>query len=297
MLPYLKLVRLPNVFTAIADVTMGYLFTHRDGTFGRDFWLLAISSLLLYMAGMVLNDLFDYEVDKVERPERPLPAGEISLPSARLLGFGLLALGLASGWLAGAVGSTFQIRSGLIATALVVAILLYDAVLKSSPLGPMTMGACRALNVLLGMSATADFTAAPPWLVAAGIGVYIAGLTWFARTEATRSARPALLAATGVIAAGIAWLGHVSQYEPYAISQAPIWPWLWLVLGGSIIYRFAWAVIEPEPPRVQLAIKQGIMSLVVLDAAVAFSASGQAATVILLLLVPAMLLGRWVYST
>ncbi|HEX4131789.1 MAG TPA: UbiA family prenyltransferase [Pirellulales bacterium] len=294
---YAQLARLPNVFTALADVTMGYLFTHRDGEFELVYWVLAVASAALYTAGMVLNDVFDYELDRVERPERPLPRGEISLATAQYLGFGLLAFGLVCGWLAGAAGSNFRLVPGQIATMLVVAILLYDKLLKATPVGPLAMGACRMLNVLLGMSGGSNLSDSSTWLVALGIGIYITGLTWFARTEAVRSSRPMLIAATAVLAAGVAWLGHVTKLEPYALEQARLWPWLWLVLGGSIVYRFGWAIADPEPWRVQQAVKNGIMSLVVLDAAVAFSAAGHAATAILLLLVPAVFLGRWLYST
>ena len=96
-LAYLQLFRLPNVFTAIADVLMGYLLVHRvlepSDTF--PLLLLVLASSLIYTAGMVLNDVFDYQVDCQERPQRPLPSGRISLGRARLLG--LLMLGLL-GW-------------------------------------------------------------------------------------------------------------------------------------------------------------------------------------------------------
>jgi 4-hydroxybenzoate polyprenyltransferase len=295
--PFLQLFRLPNVFTAIADVMMGYLFTHAEPKFGGEFLLLVAGSALLYTAGMVLNDVFDVEVDRKERPERPLPSGRIRLGTAKRLGFVLLGAGLACGWLAGALAPHFQFWSGLVATVLVGMILLYDIWLKSTPLGPLAMGACRMLNVLLGISA-----ASWPWetnnvLIAAAIGVYIVGLTWYARTEAMMSNRRVLIAATLVLAIGMAMLGHLTRQQDKARELAHIWPWLWLVLGGSIAGRFVQGVLEPTPERVQQAIKMGIMSLIVLDAVVAFSAVGQTATIILLLWIPALALGRWVYST
>jgi 4-hydroxybenzoate polyprenyltransferase len=297
MQAYLRLFRLPNVFTAIADVMMGYLFTHPEPRFGLDFWLLVAASASLYTAGMVLNDVFDIELDRVERPERPLVRGEVSLTTGLRLGLALLAVGCLCGWLAGWMQPKFPWRAGVVATALVTAIYLYDRWLKSTRLGPVAMGTCRGLNVLLGMS-----TAAWAWnethaLVAMGIGVYIAGLTWYARTEATRSNRAMLIVSTFVLAAGIAILSHVTKTQEYAVQQARFWPMLWLVLGGSIVYRFAWGVMDPEASRVQLAIRHGIMSLIVLDAVVAFSAAGQAATCILLLWIPAIALGRYLPST
>ncbi len=297
MNPYLRLFRLPNVFTAIADVMMGYLFTHPEPRFGLDFWLLVAASASLYTAGMVLNDVFDIELDRVERPERPLVRGEVSLTSGLRLGLALLAFGCLCGWLAGWMQPKFPWRAGAVATALAMMVYAYDRWLKSNQVGPLAMGSCRGLNVLLGMS-----TAAWAWnethaLVALGIGVYIAGLTWYARTEATRSNRSMLISATVVLAFGITVLSYVTKFGSYAIEQARFWPLLWLVLGGSIIYRFAWGVMDPEASRVQMAVRHGIMSLIVLDAVVAFSAAGQAATCILLLWIPAIALGRYLPST
>ena len=80
LLGYLQLLRLPNVFTAIADVLMGFLVTHAVIQPGEG-WILALlatTSVLLYMAGMVLNDVFDADVDARERPWRPIPSGRVS---------------------------------------------------------------------------------------------------------------------------------------------------------------------------------------------------------------------------
>ena len=72
---YLQLLRLPNVFTALADVAMGLLVAGG----ALDNWHvlvpLGIASAGLYLAGMVLNDWFDAELDARERPSRPIPSG------------------------------------------------------------------------------------------------------------------------------------------------------------------------------------------------------------------------------
>ena len=44
--------------------------------------LAAISGALSAAAGNVVNDIFDYEIDKINRPDRPLPSGKISLNQA-----------------------------------------------------------------------------------------------------------------------------------------------------------------------------------------------------------------------
>jgi 4-hydroxybenzoate polyprenyltransferase len=299
---YLELVRLPNVPTAMADVAMGFLFTHL--AFGsRDGWIMGLliaASSLLYMAGMVLNDVFDAAADAVDRPERPIPSGRVSLRAARWLGWELLVLGVAVGWLAAWLAG--DLRPGLVAVGLGACVVGYDAWLKRTPLGPAAMGACRLLNVLLGMSA-----AAGPWrdehlLVAAAIGVYIAGVTWFARTEARQSSRPVLVLALAVILGGVLLMGFVpgrtEEVFPLLAARPERWTLLMLVLGAVIGYRCLWAIASPTPYRVQVAVKQCILSLVILDAAACFVVQGMIpAAAILLLLIPTVVLGRWIAST
>ena len=101
LLDYLRLFRIPNVFTAIADIAMGFLLVRGSPDPAVVFLLLAGASALIYTAGMVLNDVFDIDIDRRERPERPLPAGRISLRSARFIGIGMLSGGVLLAGLAG----------------------------------------------------------------------------------------------------------------------------------------------------------------------------------------------------
>jgi hypothetical protein len=65
-----------------------------------------------------------------------------------------------------------------------------------------------------------------------------------------------------------------------------------------IAWRCVWAVLQPIPQRVQYAVRNCIFSLIVLDALVTFGVRGLwPAAAVLLLLVPTMYLGRWIYST
>ncbi|MHC4399683.1 MAG: UbiA family prenyltransferase [Planctomycetota bacterium] len=299
---YLQLVRLPNLFTAMADVVMGFLFTH--AAMGSADWrvlgLLVAASTMLYAAGVVLNDVFDLEIDSRQRPHRPLPSGRVSPTAARWLGGELIVFGLAAAWAAAYLADDF--RPGLVAAALAASVLLYDGLLKRTPLGPVAMGACRTLNVLLGMSAAAGPWRDEHWLVAASIGTYIVGLTWFARKEAGRSSRWQLAAATVVMMAGVAvlaWLPErTDRVVRLLVEQPGRWWLLMTVLAVLIGYRCLWAVADPTPPRVQMAVRQGILSLVILDAAACFVVCGlEGAVAVLALLVPTVVLGRWIEST
>ena len=71
---YLLLIRLPNTFTVPPDILVGYfVLGHQDSADALSLPLLIVSSVLLYISGIVFNDLFDLEEDKIDSPNRPLP--------------------------------------------------------------------------------------------------------------------------------------------------------------------------------------------------------------------------------
>lgn len=301
-----QLLRLPNVFTAMADAAMGFLVTHAEAKPWLQLAALITASSCLYLAGMVLNDWFDRDIDAVERPERPIPSGRISAGFACRLGFGLWATGLAAGALAGWLASDW--RSATVAAGLATAVVFYDGILKRTPVGPLGMGACRVLNVLLGMSAASGAWQPVHWLVAMGIGVYIAGVTWFARAEAGRSPRPMLIFALVVILSGIGLLAWYPQWATpdlpevswprYALRAGDRWHLFWGVMTLLIGWRALTAIVDPSPGNVQGAVKHCLISLILLDAAVCFGVRGPVYGIaILLLVLPTMALGRWSYST
>lgn len=315
LLDYLRLFRIANVFTAIADVTMGFLCAQASLQPWLPLLCLVIASSLLYTAGMVLNDVYDVDVDARLRPERPLPAGRIPVARAKMLGFILLLMGIGAGWMVGFVhetGAGFAWRSGVVASLLALAVLLYDIVLKKTAAGPVAMGACRFLNVLLGASVGVASVAAESWagfqphemVAAAGIGIYVVGVTSFARHEATESSRPQLFSAAVVMAAGIVVLALVHRLLPAIprsglhLQSEAVWWALLALLAFTILRRAAVAIADPRPRTVQLAVKVALLSIIVLDAAVALEVSHWFYAVgLLALLAPTVILGRWVPTT
>lgn len=301
---YLQLFRLGNVFTAVADVLLGYLLTHASLQPGGVVAALIGASCLLYTSGMVLNDVFDLAVDARDRPFRPIPSGRVQLRLARLLGFELMLFGVGAGFLAGYLAGTW--RCGIIALLLAINVLLYDTWMKRSWMGPLAMGGCRFLNVVLGMSALEGSWHGVHFMISGGIGIYIAGVTWFARTEAIRSSRGQLALATGVMIAGIALVGSFPDWVDDglpAVAQ-PIFDQVgqWRLLLGMLAVLIGWrclaAVMDPVPQKVQTAVRLCLMSLVVLDASICVIVRGTGwSLVILALLVPTVLLGRWLPST
>src|SRR5436189_6221390 len=124
---YAELVRLPNVFTALGDIGLGWLAAVAAGVPENrwpSFALLMCASAALYSAGMVWNDYFDQEQDRRERPFRPLPSGRVTPRSAAVLGTVLIAAGLGFGALADWFHAGESGNAVVVAGLLVAAILL-----------------------------------------------------------------------------------------------------------------------------------------------------------------------------
>lgn len=293
-LSFARLMRLPNVFTAFADIALAGcaagVVAHRPSAFV----LLLLASGCLYLGGMVWNDVFDVDEDRKARPFRPLPSGKVRMRTAVLLAVALGLAGVGFAALADGPASPTLLLAGILAALIV----LYDGVLKHYPVGPVGMGGCRFLNVLMGCYAffpegTPDLL---PWHLAAVVGVYIVGVTWFARTEEGASDRRQLVAAAGVmlLAVGLAVTvpvhlkpGTTPWYFPYCVAA----------FGFFVAGPVAAAIRRPVPKAVQAGVKRCIFGLVVLDAALATAFVGWPGLSIVLLLLPATWLGKRVYST
>ena len=293
-LPYAQLLRLPNVFTAFADVLLGTLATAAWVVQPAGSALLLLASGCLYCSGMVWNDYFDFAEDKRDRPFRPLPSGKISRRTAAWLAAGLLLAGCAFAALAG-IGPSWNFRPALIAGILVAAILFYDAWLKCTPFGPLGMGACRFLNVLLA----ASLVEASPMVrlhLAAVVGIYIVGVTWFARAEAGRSQPNQLRGAALVMLAALLLALALPVHRPEG-TVTPAFLYLLVIFGFLIGVPIVKAIGKPEAAMVQAAVKRCVLGLIVLDAVLATVFVNLWGLLIILLLSPALLLGRRVYST
>jgi hypothetical protein len=195
---------------------------------------------------------------------------------------------------AAATGKTGAIVGG----ALVAAILAYDARIKRTPAAPFGMALCRFLNVLLGLS-LADGAALPVSTrvhLALTVGVYIVGVTWFARTEEKRSDPKVLTkAALVMLAAALLALAAATRVPPG--TSSPLFPYLLVAWGFWVGGPVIGAVRKPTPDRVQAGVKRAIFGLVGLDALLACVFVGTPGLLLILLLPPALLLGKWVYST
>jgi 4-hydroxybenzoate polyprenyltransferase len=302
---WIRLLRLPNVATAVADVLAGWLVVTQARSLG---WpgpaagLAIAAGACFYAAGMVLNDVFDLEIDRAERPERPLPRGAINAGTAAAVGMALLTGGGAAACAAAFVSGFPAVA--LVGAALTAAVWFYDRHAKRTPWGPAVMGACRGLNWLLGMTAAGGPNAPHEWLVPVGMGIYVAGITLYARDDAGRSRVPVLLGGAGLMIAGLAAAaGHAVLLAGagdgstwLAGGRLSSWLLLWAVLATSILLRAGLGIVEPTPGRVGAAVGNCIGSIITLDAVLVLASCGEQWAIVVLLLLAPFVAGRRLVS-
>ena len=281
-----RLLRLPNGFTAVSNILAAQLIV----TGGQLQWgpllLLMLASWCLYSGGIVLNDWFDYEEDRRERPGRPLPCGAIARPHAAWLGGGLLALGVLLAALVGPV-------QWLIAGAIVLLVLLYDGHAKHTAFASLSMGACRYGNWVLGLS-TAGL-GATTWLLALPVFLYVTALTHLSRAETSAGRRrPLVLCSLGLLlcAATIVAL-QLGGLLPNAWAL-PLLAAAMLLLGRRL--RATWH--DFTPATIQRMVKTLVLGIIPLDAILAIAGGPWwGGVMVLALYAPSAWLARRMYVT
>ncbi|GGK73230.1 SCO3242 family prenyltransferase [Mangrovihabitans endophyticus] len=241
-----ELVRAPAALSVPGDLVAG---AGAAAVLGADTAGLAAASVGLYWAGMAANDWADRGRDAVERPERPIPSGRVRPGTAFGVAAGLTAASLT---VAGVTGGR---RALAVAVPLAACVWAYDLALKETAAGPAAMAACRGLNVLLGAARRGSRGALPS---AALVAAHTYAVTALSRDE-VRGTRPQLPAATLVATAVVAAGSAVRSGRLAA------------VLAGGYLTSFgvaqARAIGDPCPATVRAAVRTGITSLPMLQAA------------------------------
>lgn len=261
---------LPTVWSnVLAGAGIGHVIGRTPSPPGHPFTLpivgVLIGTSLLYLAGMMLNDVCDYRVDRFERPDRPLPSGRVDRRSAAVATIIAMAAGIgasiAAGW-----------RAAVLAMALAGAIAAYDLLHKRHAWAAALMGLCRGLVYL--MAVTAAVVAAPRGAPAVTAGIIVASImatytlliTLSARGEASPD-RPqprrwpgvAMLLVPPALAAAVAF--HAIERPPgltllaiVALAAAVLW------LGRSLL------LLRRRPPRVGPAVEGCLAGFCLIDA-------------------------------
>lgn len=280
LLGYLRLMRPANIVTAVADILAGVAISGFLGSEVSSYLdhllpvaCMCLATIGLYGGGVVFNDVMDAELDKKERPERPIPSGVISLTEAIVLGSYLLLVGVLAAFTVGRI-------TGYFALGIATCALIYDKWGKHRAWGPVNMGLCRGLNLLMGISMVEPALNKYWWIGVIPV-VYIAAVTAISRGEVHGGSKRtlgisafcyALVYGTILVLAGMN--GHLLITLPFII--------LFALMINLPLFR---AMKDPSGPNIGKAVKGGIIALIAMNAAwvAAFSALPHALLVLILL--------------
>lgn len=256
-----------------------------------------MAALCFYVAGLIMNDLYDLDDDQRERPGRPLPSGRVGFTQVVTVCSFLVLMGAVICYVLGAVTTW-------IGLALVAAIIGYNRHFKHKPvIGPACMGLCRGLSFMLGVSA-----AHPPAMASMSVVIsfgfitfYIAAVTRIARTETHRRPGPmdACIPFTVVLIGGMSFLSLVMRYIDQGMAMMIIFAMTAFLTGTT-----AWSLsrrpgsTEAVPGHVGRLIGGIILiqSFLVLGSG-ATEASWGFGSILLALWPVNRLLSRWFYAS
>jgi 4-hydroxybenzoate polyprenyltransferase len=199
---WLVLSRLSNLPTVWTNVIAGGVVAGAAADRRLAGAALAIS--LMYVGGMMLNDVCDAHHDRAHRVRRPIPAGVISRTAAALAASVLMLAGLLI------VNAVARSEAALAwALGLVAAIAYYDVWHKADPAAPLGMGDCRGLVYAVAAATAAGIVPSHLWPPAAVLTVYVAAFTFAARhVPAVRPWVSWCIAAISLVDAGVlVWAG------------------------------------------------------------------------------------------
>ena len=276
---YLQLMRPANLVTAIADILAGlslakFIFS-TDTSSIQTIILLCIATVGLYGGGVVFNDVFDADLDAIERPERAIPSGKVSKQNATILGISLLIIGVFC-------ASVVSFQSMIVAFCVAILALVYNKFGKHHAfLGPINMGLCRGGNLLLGMSVIIS-PLQELWWIGIIPMLYIAAITMISRGE-VHGGNQSILYFAGFlyIIVSISQLVMSYQFGNLFITLPFVFLHIFLIFKSLIV-----AIQTPIGPNIGKAVKAGVLALIVMDAAWVSTSGNYRLAIGVLLLLP-----------
>jgi 4-hydroxybenzoate polyprenyltransferase len=207
---YLLLSRVSNLPTLWTNVLAGMCAAAVPLDLGA-YVHVALAVSLFYAGGMFLNDAFDAPADRLARPERPIPAGDVPRREVFAVGGALLVVGellLAP-----------RMTAMLLGLALGAAIVAYDYRHKGSRVAPLVMGACRGLVYGIGAATVGVLT---PTALAGAVAMlaYVAALTVVAKRAGAHARWLVPLLIAGISLADALFIAIVSSSAALALAAA-----------------------------------------------------------------------------
>jgi hypothetical protein len=291
---WFSLFRPPNLLTVPGDPLAGTLLAAASlGVIPPLPPLLAVmgAALVLYAAGLLANDFFDRSVDARERPARPIPSGAVSAPGVLIAALLLTLAGL----LLAAEGGRTTLS---VACLLAACSWFYNAIGKRIAwLGPLNMGLCRGLSLLMGAALMGPGVPAGMRVLIAAtlLTVFIAAITLAARNEACQDESrrvPKWLAwaIPLILTSGLLALIHTPGLAIGLVAMSLVWTIVWSINLSR----------ASTPAATQRSIGGLIRGLILVQTALcaASGPTGEACALLLLVAFPvAGWLGKWFYGS
>ena len=147
---YILLLRPSNFIITVASVFVSCLLAGGNAGHISAMILASLAAGLIGGGGMVVNDIFDVEIDRVNKPARPLPSGAVSPRAAAIFYALLTAVGLL-------LNLFLHSNAQAIAVGAAVLIFFYSYRLKSTPLfGNVTVGLLTGMAFIYGGAAVGN---------------------------------------------------------------------------------------------------------------------------------------------
>ena len=141
---YILLIRPSNFVITVASVFVACLLAGGKMEHMPAMVIASLAAGLIGGGGMVVNDIFDAEIDRINKPERPLPSGTVSLQSAAFLYALLTVVGLL-------LNLFLHSSAQAIATGAALLVFFYSYKLKGTPLfGNLAVGFLTGLTFIYG---------------------------------------------------------------------------------------------------------------------------------------------------
>ena len=290
---YLILVRLPNLFTLPSNILVGFVIVSAlTQTIYVQVLLLVTISILHYCVGIILNDLYDFNIDKKERPYRPLPSGKISRKIA-------IALVTIFSFLALTLSLIVGIPTLVISSILFAIIFGYDKYLKNTWAGPFTIASARVMNIMLGVSVNINSASSNPQFVILTFVltitfVYVSLIGYMSRYEILGFSNNVKLFLTPAVIAMI-----ISSIILFTLTGFFKYDSLVILALFSFIMTMTFHKIHKKDSLgIQQIIQNMILSIIVLDSTFLSGIRGiEMGLIVLVLLAPMLVFAKKMYMT
>jgi len=115
--------------------------------------LACFSAVLVAAAGNIINDYYDFKIDKINRPSRPIPSGRLSKKEALILFIILIIIALLISYL-------ISFEAVIIVSSTIVLLFYYSYYFKGVPLiGNIIIACCTAFVFIYGGIVVGNFKA------------------------------------------------------------------------------------------------------------------------------------------